>query len=72
MRDKSPGDLDLEMSDEIAYRIDHIAIGAADISACPAHAQYSGQQICPPGYDLIAEVCIGKTTGDVVLPRDKK
>ena len=38
----------------------------------PAHAQDSGQQICPPGYDLVAEVCIGKTTGDVVLPRDKK
>jgi hypothetical protein len=46
---------------------------ALPISAlAPAHAQDSAQQICPTGYDLVVEVCISRTTGDVVLPRDKK
>jgi len=38
----------------------------------PAHAQDSRQQICPPGYSPVAEVCISDTTGDVVMPSDKK
>jgi hypothetical protein len=38
----------------------------------PVHAQDSGKQICPPGYAAVAEVCISETTGDVVLPSDKK
>jgi hypothetical protein len=38
----------------------------------PAHAQDSGQKICPPGYAPVGEVCVSETTGDVVLPSDKK
>jgi hypothetical protein len=42
------------------------------LAPAPAYAQDSGQQICPSGYSLIAEVCVSDTTGDVVFPRDKK
>jgi hypothetical protein len=42
------------------------------IALATAHAQDSVQQICPPGYTLIAEVCIDETTGDVILPKEKK
>jgi hypothetical protein len=41
------------------------------IALAPAHAQNAAHQICPPGYNLMAEVCISET-GDVVMPRDKK
>ena len=47
-------------------------LGLQIFALAPAHAQDSAQQICLPGYDLVAEVCISKTTGDVVLPSDKK
>jgi hypothetical protein len=41
------------------------------IALMPAHAQDAAQQICPPGYTLMAGVCVSET-GDVVMPRDKK
>jgi hypothetical protein len=46
---------------------------ALPVSAlAPALAEDSTKQICPPGYAPVAEVCISETTGDVVLPNDKK
>lgn len=42
------------------------------LTSAPARAQDLGQQTCPSGYTLIAEACVSDTTGDVVLPREKK
>jgi hypothetical protein len=50
------------------------AFAAIVMIACAARAvaQNAPAKICPPGYSLVADVCISDKSGDVVLPTTHK
>jgi len=49
-----------------------LLVVAVFADAVSARAQQTPQQLCPPGYSRIGEVCISDKTGDIVLPRKEK